>query len=358
MSFDEITRQPTTGDLAAYAVGRPVSASHVGRIAQDVGYLLGQNTQPIIAQYFRHNATTSRSIRVSYTRNPGVNIILIEAEPHRGASIGSNGTLTLTSSAGSLAFASADGAAAAFDGTANAFTSHSDVLSRRRKHRVFVDVTGLTVGTTYDLIFAFVNGAGSAGGIAKLTILECPISTTNTVEDPTTDIGMDMGAIDSGLQISTNTLTSARGMARFLAQVDKCRISNKRHWQICTNELDADAFTTASASYALLTAGHAARNPTYRFRARRLYASSANNVYTLGFRYRVTGGVGKLQMLVDGVATQITGLTGTSYVDATTSINIPCNGATDQEVELKVEGACSGGFTIYCDRVRLLEAET
>lgn len=354
MSADGIIRQPTTGDLAAYAVGKPVSATHIARMAQDVGYLLGQNTQTVIAQCFAYRSSTNRTIKVSYTRNPGVSILLVEAEPHKGSAVVANGTITVTSSAGTIAWASPAAAAAPFNGTVGAFVAHSEDIARRRTWRAYLDVTGLAVGTTYDLNFAWADNS-SGKGIAKLTVLECPISSANTVDFPTSDIGMDIGAIHSGLGISTNTTTSARGMARMLAQYDKCRTGNKRQWQVCTSELDADAFQTSSGSYATMMAAHSATNPTWRWRAQRHYTTTGDETMVLGWRYRVSGGAtAALQILVDGVATQSTGLTSATYTEVTKALLIPCSGATDQEVTIQIQGRItSGAGTVYLSRARV-----
>ncbi len=354
----DILDHPTTGDLAAYKVGRAVSHTHMLRYMQDVNHLLGYSPQTICAQRFIYDASTSRTTWVSYTRNPGVSVLMVEMEPMKAAAVGGNGTVTVTSSAGVIAWISGT-AANPFNGTASAFQAGSgEVTLARQRYRAFLDVTGLTVGTTYDLKFAYADVSNSRG-IAKLTIIEVPIASTDPVRNPTTDIGMDGDGYYQGRGITSNTTTSGRGFARLWNQTDKARYQNRRQWQILTSELDADAFQTNSASYASMNDTlFGTRSPTYRFRARRLYKTTDNNVYTLAFRYRVSAGTGGLRMLVDGVSTSIGSLASTSYTEATAALNIPCSGATDQEVTLQVEGKCSGGGTIYCTRARLLENES
>jgi len=352
-----IMPKPSTGTLDAFCVASPVSGTHMLRWAWDVGFLLGQNTQQIVSQRYVLSATTSRTTWISYTRNPGVSVLMIEAEAHKGTALGANGTVTVTSSAGTIAWVAA-GQSYGFSGTASAFTAHSTDNIHRRKHRAFLNVTGLTVGTTYDLKFAFVNVA-NCNGIAKLTIFEVPIGTTDPARAPTEEIGLEGDSYRSGEAISTETTTSARGMARLRNQIDKCRIGNKRQWQVGTSELDADAFTTTSAPYASMMAAHAARNPTWRFRARRLYTTAANNVYLGAFRYKVTGGgLARIRFLINGVEYNSGDITSASYAECTPfAVNIPCNGATDQEVTIQIEGKTTAG-TLYVSRARLLENES
>lgn len=351
-----IKREPTTGDLAAYLVGRRVSAQHVLPWVWDAGFLLGHNVQPIIAQKFLGSGTTSRTIKVSYQRNPGVSLLMVEVETHKGTALDATGTLTVSSSGGSIAWAS--GASAAFDGTADAFSAHSEVNTRRRRYRAFLNVIGLTIGTRYDLSFAFVNTTHH-NGIAKLTILESPIATTDPVRD-LTDIGSDAGGVYSGLPIASgDPETDPRGMARILRQRDRARNENRRQWQICEAVHDSFAFRTTSSTYANLMASpsYASRNPTWKFRARRVGRSTEFNVYELGFIYRVSGGgSASLRILLDGTPTEITGLTSSSYTEATTTLNVPCDTTPDQEVSLQIEGKTSAG-EVFVPRARLNETE-
>ncbi len=351
MSTD-IHNAPSTGDLAAYCVGRPVSAEHFLRMCWDVGHLLGFNTQTIIAQRFSYESTTSRTIRVSYTRNPGVDVLMIEVEAHKGSAVGANGTLTVTPSSGSITWLTTR---TPFTGESGAFLGHYQDGLRRASYRAYLSVAALTVGTTYELLFEFVNGA-SHKGVAKITVIEVPLATVDPVRH-TAEIGIEAASFAAGEAINSNTTTSSRGMARLLAQADRARTENRRHWQLCTSELDADAFNTTSGSYSSLMAVHSGTNPTWRWRAQRHYTTAEDEVMTLGFRYRVSGGAtADLEMVINGAtATQITGLTSATYTEATTAFLIPCSGATDQEVVMQVKGRISsGGGTVYVSRVRLL----
>ncbi len=234
---------------------------------------------------------------------------------------------------------------------------HEDNLSRQR-YRALMNVTGLTVGTKYDLNFAFTNVANH-NGIAKLSVLEVPIATVDVVRH-TAEIGIEAASFYRDNPIATNLTTSPRGMARFLAQIDRARKDNKRQWQICTSELDAAAFQTSSAAYANLMVSFGLTNPTYRMRARRLYKTTDNNVYTLAIRYRVSGGAtAAFQVKVNGASTTITGLAGAAYGETTTALNVPCNGANDQEVTLEFTGGITAGAgTFYVSRILLVENES
>jgi hypothetical protein len=172
----------------------------------------------------------------------------------------------------------------------------------------------------------------------------------------TAEIGIEAASFYSGNPIATNTTTSPRGMARFLAQLDRARKDNKRQWQICTSELDADAFQTSSAAYANMMTAHSTVNPTWRWRAQSHYTSAGNETMTAAVRYRISGGAtGAIRFLIDGVATNITGLNSAVYAETTSVLLIPCTGATDAEVTIQVEGGITAGAgTLYLDRARML----
>ena len=346
-------RQSSQGELLSYVVGQSVSRSHGLRGQNDLSFVLAWagahpivSTQVFGAGAFTAPAASPATIPVIYARNPGVQVLMIEARP-QATSAGGYGTLTVTAATGSVTWISAGG----LDGTATITGSVHETINVPVL-RGFLDVSALTVGTPIELRFTSASTSNFAG-YEYIHAIEVPLVASDPVGAPSTEVGLDSAwPSTNGFLVDGSATASPRGMQRWAAQMDLARASVKRHIQVATYDDNSGPWQSAS--------GVATTFEIIKVRARRLYSTSTPNACLYIVTYRTsTGATAGEATLSDGTTTVTLSLpASTTRTTAQIAFPLTCAG-TDQEADLTITyRRASGAGTVYFSNFCLLENES
>ncbi len=350
---DFIPSAPTQTRLDSHVVARAVGAEDIKGLIYNVDHLLGYATQPIVNITLPAHTVSPASISFIWTRNPGVDALAIAVEPWV-ATVGARFTASLAISAGSIAFIYPlePTIASPLNGAVGAFSPPVDVLGQAQVLAETIDVSLLTVGTTYTFTLTITTTAGSPQGLRRISVAEVPIGNTGVLAAPSTEIGVAAGWAYSGHSIDSDTLTSATGFARLEREIERARISNKRQWNLAWWENTTGAISRTNVNFGTFTYPTLTASPNFKMRVKRYFETSVPSPHEAAWRYWVTGGgTASLRLKIDGNVVQTwTGLV--SAVPALTSFSnfdIPCS-TTNQYVRWSLEGKSTSG-TVYVSLV-------
>ena len=346
---DFVPWSPSPANLDKHAVGLAVGAGGIGRLLKEAAHLLAYCTQPIAETILAKHTTSPASIVLGYTRNPGVDVLMIVGEMWPTTSAASF-TTTVSPSAGSIAFmsTSAAGALSPFGGSTAAFVSPVGVYAQPTVQAEFLDVRGLTVGALTALTSTCTTVAGTSNGFRRLKLIEIPNGSTNVTASPTTEVGVAAPWASAGNSIDSSTLTSAGGFARLLRELERARTSNKRQWNLAWWETTAGAISRTNTAFGTFAYPSLTNSPNFKMRVRRLLETSVPSPHEGAWRYWVTGGgTAQLRLVVDGNVVQTwTGLTSaTPSWTAFGNFDLPCT-TMNQYSRWSLEGKSTAG-TLY-----------
>jgi hypothetical protein len=353
--------------------GLPVSSANHSRWNNDLLFLNCYVGHPILSESGLPSISTSpHAYYVAFKKSPGVNCLRITVETN----LSTAGTrpqvqCAVTSSAGSVNWVES-GVALLLDGS-NYLTTDVSVAQDYPSYTNSLDVSALTDGTIYDLIFTLTDKAGSTTrGLYRINVVEVPLADVDPVTSPTTELGADASWLMStdANRIVDGTTSISYGMTRVLDQLETARTKRRRHWQIIAAEDTTNAFQTSSTA-----AGNAlpfpTGSPTFRFRAKALYGVGAGtpNSFLVRVRYRTsTTQKPNVRFAVTPVGGSVTNTdfklaassgvwTATTVDDTSTTmaLSLP-NTGTVQEFSLTLGLWNSTAGTVYVSQIALIEA--
>lgn len=327
-----VSRTPPQGELLSYASGQPVSRGHGIRMVDDLGYLLGfVGAQPICNAEITRESSVGidfpTELPVLYCRSPGVRSLLIVATFQ-----GLAATLSVSSSSGSLAWIAQN----RVDGLSEL---GGGVVTQLRwpKTVAYLDVTGLTVGTLVELRFTL-GQASFLYGWKHLTICEVPLSQSNPVASPTSDIGLDAGWPDPSQPLIEGSSSDPRGIRRYVSQLASARAGFRRHIQSPRPDTNNLAWNSSSTTFSQ-------KGRSIRVRGRRLYTTSDPNKCRFAVSYRTSDGTHSCEArLTDGTTTvDLTLPASTTRAVVSTPFDLTLSG-TDQLADLTFYLRCPSGL--------------
>ncbi len=361
-------------------VGMPVSSAIVSRWNNDLLFLSEYNAHPVISTkglpFTTAGAASVATYKCTYRKSVGVHVLRVAIEVNT-ASTG-NGALTcaVTTSAGSVAWVESS-SVPVLDGTHNIHATNA-ILQDYGSYVGHLDVSALTNGTYYDLIFTVTDVlAGVTRGLYGIDVTEVPLGDVTPLSAPTTELGADQTWLLSNdfNRIENGATTTARGMTRLYAQLETARYQRPRCWQIIAPEDTAAAYawrtTSTVANTAWPYASFAAT--TFRLRTRAVWGTGASdvNTYLARIRYRTsTTQQPKFSFVVTPVGgtpatTTFTLLhssgawTGTTTDSAAANmvVTLPTKG-TNQEVDITLELWNGSAGTVYVSNLCIYENES
>jgi hypothetical protein len=371
---------PQTDEASAVTrmlTGLPVSSANHSRWNNDLLYLNCRVAHPIISEAGLPSITTgTHAYYVAYKKSPGVNCLRITVE----ANVSASGTrpevqCAVTTSAGSVSWVES-GTALVLDGS-NYLVTDVGVSQDYPSFTNTLDVSALTDGTIYDLIFTIIDKAGgSTRGLYAIHVTEVPLADVDPIGAPTTDLGADASwlmANDSN-RIVDGTTSISYGMIRVCDQLETARYKRRRHWQVIFAE---DSTVPLAASTSSTVTGNAlpfpTGTPTFRFRSRALYGVGAStpNTYLVRIRYRTsTTQQPWIRFAVTPVGGAVTNTdyklahssgawtaTTTDSTTATMTLSLP-NTGTAQEFSLTLGLWNDTAGTVYVSQVALIESHS
>jgi hypothetical protein len=361
-----VPTRPEPAQLDRLAVGRAVSARHGRHWNHELTFLLAHNVHPVVNAVF--NDSGARTVKVAYNRSPGVQVLLVEYELGYGPdeSTLALSTFTVTASSGTVAALDDNGF---LDGSAE-IQPDSNAKLNRSIFRGFLDVTGLTVGTTVDLIFTYANVSTDpeGAGLYRLSVMEVPLADVSPVDDPTTEVGLEPVWSDPRRAIVDGSTTGDEGFVRLTAMLDKARSQVRRYWQWITTEGTAagEAWrVTATAAGTTFPFGGSGSARTFKSKARHLYTvggSMQPETTQIRVRYNNSGIGCTLRCVVTpvGGAAVNTDISlpnaGASWDDVTAELLLPTTG-TGQEFTIQFQAWNSGAGTTYVSQIAIISNE-
>jgi len=343
-------------------IARPVGFPVGGVWVEQLGYLLGYCKHEVasVTRLPTVNGTTA----IRYVRSPGAVALLLCVRPNVGTSVGDRMTVSPSvGGAGTLA-----GTSTVLDGTTGIATATSTDGTPDRYFRYF-DVSGLTVGTGYELVVTTASHTGTSKGIFSMRVEEIARVTTDPVGAPSTDPGVAWVWPRGGNYLFSGSASAASdggaGFERIIGQLDDARSKVRRFpLNICSMDSDANAWSTTSAAFANPTWNFtgAATRPRWYTRAKRLYGTSTANQLTARVRYKSAGGELQVRIIttpVGGAATNndiVCPLAAAHGTIATGAVTIATSG-TNQEAFIEIEEKVAGGGTAYVSAISLHDNE-
>jgi len=351
-----VPQRPTPARLLSRRVGRPLSASHGRRWAQEVNFNLcfaTQNVASYASTVIHPIASTGEDVAVLYRRSPSVRVLRVSIALHpstTGINAPTRGTLSLwygtSLSALTRVALVGDGDTGPLGGVlpvalpVQLMRVHDDWV-------VDIDVSAWPTSSTHVLLVRFTPQYDTApGGIARVTVVECPLADTSPVAAPLTtgEPGLNESEADPRNRIYAGNATSVGGTARMFREMDRARTEVRRHLQV-TAPLGTYSHyrngTTIGALYWSDATGIADTwDPTFVLRARKLYGSTGANRYRawVVYRYQPTYSDVTLSFVRVTVSTAATGGattntadipvvdTGAGYALASALVDVPCDG--------------------------------
>jgi hypothetical protein len=361
-----VPTRPEPAQLDRLAVGRAVSARHGRHWNDELTFLLAHNVHPVVNAIF--NDSGAHTVKVAYNRPPGVQVLLVEYELAYGAdeSTLALSTFTVTASSGTVTPLDDNGF---LDGSAEIQTDSSAKLNRSI-FRGFLDVTGLTVGTTVDLIFTYANVSidPEGPGLYRLSVMEVPLADVSPVDDPATEVGLEGVWSDPRRAIVDGDTSTDEGFVRLFAMLDKARSQVRRYWQWVTSEDTTTGFawrvtaTAAGTTFPFSVSGTAR---VFKSKARHLYTTTSMQPETTQIRIRYNNsGIGcTLRCVVTpvGGAAVNTDVSlpnaAASWATVTAELLLPTSG-TGQEFTIEFQSWNSGAGTTYVSQVAIISNES
>lgn len=339
---------PEAAQLRRFGVGRPVSTAHGRRWAQELAYLLAYNVPSVYSGVVTGDDTGigAHGTHLAYRRSPGVRVLYVGVELANGPP-GSYTTGYVqgvpTGNVDVFVNGSAFGGGALESGLgdiSNPIQAPHFSVRNPPIYEAYLDVSALSTAAVQRLTFSW-GTSSSHSGIYRLHVAEVPLLDVDPNGAPTTEPGISASWATPEGRLVDSTPDQGEGFERIYAQLDAARSQVRRHLQVVTPEVAGSAaYTMMRPANATLvgnlawrgTAGLTAQRKFF-MRARRLYAATVGNAYTVWLRYQAPAG-GTFRVLANGVATDLTLPTAATYGQFSGAVSIPCNG-TDQDVELE-----------------------
>lgn len=312
-----ITTRPSPSLLERMRVGQPVSASHVRRWAQNLGFQRAYNVQQYGAfHYLSRTVLPAGTVNypVLYHRRSGIDSVRVVWSAHPDTD-GALYQLTLPGGLGP-----------GYDLT---IPSTRHIAATHHSHTVGLGTSGITTFT------ATFTATDQCKGLRSLAICEIPRTTTDPTNDAT-DPGQNESSIEPRNRIHTPTSPdTADGLRRTIYELDRARTEYRSCRQIATSEdRTFDTIQSASVGYAPLDWRAHMGDPTFYLLPRRLYLESTANACTFAIRYYWSGaGTAKVRANCTSLTTGttansvITLSTATAWTVQTAALNIPVDGA-------------------------------
>lgn len=344
--------------MAAARVARPVSQP-CGEAYTGVMHFLHGRCKSIVGSV-SGLARTNGDVRLSYRHEAGARALLVHVSLNDGTD----------ATARAIVDVQLNGSSSALGGTTS-FLNNSSVLacptSRSRVTQVYekyFDVSGLTVGTVYDLLVSPSTSAGTPQGVYSVAAYVVPRDSMDPENNPSTDQGTAFYFCRGWNPIFAGSASTAAdtggGTERLVYEMDRRRkYATTYPLQLATIENDTYAFQTTSAAFANLTN---LDSVSFRCMATRLYTTATGGTYQARIRYKSAGGNGTIRFAttpVGGAATNydITLTTSAAYAWATGAVTLG-TGGTNQEVDIAIQAKVAGGGTLYIDSIALYSNES
>lgn len=357
-----IPERGSTFQLANAIVGNPVSAYHGARLVQDTAFLLSGNAQSITDSPL--DSLSAGDVSVFYVRSYGIQALLVGVELLE-ADGASRITVTVTNNGSALTWIQANG----LDGTL-ALQAPAATTTVPLFYWGIVDVTGLAVGTTYRLRFAW---SATGGQLSRVVAREIPLAASAPEADPLTEPGVNaawparrpnVSARGTGLVNGGVSTAGAYGFIRLQDQLNYARARWSTFRQNVYFEDDTYAPQTASTVFANLTwANGGTYLPAWYTRARRLYGTTVGTAVAetarVYVRYKCTAASGAtLRIISDGNNNDLALATAAGYttLDAGT-VTLKTSG-TNQRVAIGINAKVLSAGTVYLPTICLYSEET
>lgn len=354
--------RPAVTRTSDHVVGRAVSQRH-GRAWQDsLSFLLGYCVPPVVDSTLYAATGTPREIYFAYKRSPGARSLVVLAELHDVTLSGQECAVRVELEAGGTVYLGPTGPFRA--GSAPLMTQPG-TWTDRAQYLDAIDVSALTVGTTYWFRVTWTNTPGTTRGLCRIKAFEVPRS---ALAEDSTDAGIDGGWPFAGNGLYDGTSAALSGFKRYAAEILRARDELRRHMQCCA--LAAHGTPANPQSWILptsLTYTPALFNrtvaPGFWFRVRRKFATSVTHRHGFLCRYstnsasngatlrvtatsRTTGTVAQVVVtLAPSVAFVASGY---AYID------VPTDGV-DQDVRVTFDYFTDSGTDLYLSQFVLFE---
>jgi hypothetical protein len=361
-----VPTRPEPAQLSRLAVGRQVSAHHGRHWNHELTFLLAHNVHPVVNNVFGGDGG-ARTVKVAYNRAPGVQVLLVEYELAQGidASIAALSTFTVTASSGTVAEV---GGAGLLDGTTQA-QPDSNTRHDRTVFQSFLDVTGLTVGTTVDLIFTYADASSDpvGAGLYRLSVFEVPLADVAPESASTTEVGLEGPWSDPRRAIVDGSTTTDEGFVRLVAMLDKARSQIRRYWQWITTEGTGagEAWRVIATSAATFPFGGSGAARTFQSKARHLYSSGGTlqpETTQVRIRYNNSGIGCTLRCVVTPVGGAAVNTdvslpnSAGAWAAVTAALSLPTSG-TNQEFTISFQAWNSASGTTYVSQIAIYSNE-
>lgn len=324
-----------------------------------MAFLHGTCKQIICSSAGLYRNTTYGNIRYSYKHEPAAKAVVVVVRLNDGT----DATASLTCQVGINAVTTVlGGTSTVLDGSSTLYapTSRSRVPQAYVK---YLDPSGLTVGTVYDLLIAPSTVAGSPRGVYSVSAYVIPRDVFDAENNPSTDQGSAFyfprgwNPIYAGSD--TDAADTGGGLERYVYEMDRRRkYAITYPLNLARNEIDADAYSTTSAVFATLTNLSTA---SFRCRATRLYTTATVGTYQARVRYKSAGGDGVLRIITTPVGGSSTNndvplATAAGYGWTTAAVTIDTSG-TNQEADITIQAKVAAG-TLYIDSLAVYSNES
>ena len=350
-----IHQSAPVGLLLSQRVAAPVSFGVGSTWVDAINYLHGRNKHVVCSQSRLPKANCVQSFR--YYRSPGAVLLLVCVTPWNGTS--DSATMTINAAiagASTMGFTRLDGSTSIRPGSnrVRAPTMEAKVL----------DVSGLTVGTGYELVVTAVDGGAAASqGVEHVSAFEIFRDELDCGANPGTEPGINHVFPVAGNDIYAGTASTAAdiggGTERIIGQLNSLK-TNVRNYplNIAFAEDTTNSIYTTSGAFAAFTN---LASPRFYCLPRRWFIDSVANTCTVRIRYLSAGGNLTVRIISTpegGSATNndIVCTTSGAWATATGTVTIATNG-TDGEAFLEVQGKVAAG-TGYVGAISVIDNET